>query len=266
MGPSRPPRHPLRDILPTPDPGLRWLTGIVTQVDTARTPHTIRVRLADGTITEPITFLGWWAPLVNDTAEVIAQGSKLMALGAVAPANPAARPATPIVQPAPPAAPPAPPVVRTVNVEPVDMAYWSVRYGWRTDGLVQGGPDNRTHWWYGDAISLAREGGVIIGGSVFVERSTFPHGAPVANVRLGVHTQQSRPAVGNNPLAEVAVSRTLTSGQASLVPLTAAQIARLNTDAHGLGLEPGATAGGSPDHLRVTIGGASGALSLTVQV
>lgn len=263
---TRPPNHPLRDVLGTPTRGLVWLTGVVTEVDTVRVPHTIRVRLADGTITEPITYMGWWSPLINDTAELIAQGSKLMALGAVAPSNlDLPNPPAPVIPATPPDAPTAPPVIRTVPVQPVDAAYWS-QWGWRTDGLIQGGPANRAHWWYGTAVQAARAGGVIVGGSVYVERLNTAHGVNgAANVRVGVHTQAERPVSGESQLAEVAAVRTLARGKGTTVPLTAAQVAALNAGALGLGLEPGGSSYSSPDYLRATIGGASGALSLTVQ-
>lgn len=287
---SEAPRRPLRDALAglgatareqpgESSPAPYIATGIVTSVQLALAPYTVRLALADGTETGDLPFLGWWTPTVNDLAWVAVQGPAMFVLGGVAPSGvvvnahrhkaadidgtvlpPAPTPGTP------PPPPPPPPTVRTVGVAPVDMAYWGLGE-WRRDGLIQGGPRGyRPHWFYGGGIAAARAGGTIVGGSIYVQRTSDSHGVGgAANVRLGVHGLASAASPGSSPLSWVSVQAALARGQAAQVPLSQAQIDALNNGALGLGLEPGGTSYTSPDYLKAVFGGASGQLSLTVQ-
>lgn len=262
-----PPERPLRDVLrPLDQPEvLDWFTGIVTAVQVTTAPYTVRVRLADGSITDPLQYLGWWAPKVNDVCHMLRKGPALLVLGPTAPANLYAPPA-PVIPPAPPAPPAAPPTVRTVNIGPVDQAYWDPTYGvWKGDDLIQGGPNRRPFWFYGGAIAAAKGAGTITGGSIYVARITGTHGVNGrANVRLGVHGYGTRPGDGNAAHAGVEVPAALLRGEGATVPITAAQIGLLNAGYAGLGLEPGGSSYSSADYLRAVIGGASGQLSLTI--
>lgn len=282
------PRHPLRDALaglaiPPAVPGeapsaVDMVTGVVTQVDFVSTPHTIRVRLADGTITAALPYLGWWVPRVNDVAWMIRQGPALYPLGAIAPAATVTSPhrhaaadvdgtvipdAPPPPVPAGP--PPAPPTVRTIGITPVDMAYWS-SFGWKADDLVQGGPNNRAFWFYGDQIAQAKGSGTIVAASIYVQRVSGSHGVNGgANLRLALHPHATRPGSGATPLGSLDVRMQLERGQAANVSLAPGQLAALNGGEKGLGLEPGASGYTSADYLRAAAGGASGQLSLTIQ-
>lgn len=269
------PRHPLRDALAgmqllaqgpgEVQPPVRVVTGVVTAVQTATSPHTVRVQLAEGTVTEPLPFLGWWAPTVNDVVWMLQQGPALYVLGGLAPANLYVPPA-PIVPDTPDTPPPAPPTVRTVGVSPIDRAYWSP-WGWRREALIQGGPNHyRGHWFYGSQIAAAKGAGTIVAASIYVERTTDAHGVNgAANVRLGTHAMGDAAGSGAGALGNVSVQAQLTRGQAAQVPLSAAQIAALNGGHVGVGLEPGATSYSSADYLKATASGASGQLSLTIQ-
>jgi hypothetical protein len=276
-----PPERPLRDVLrplDAPDT-LRWLTGVVTAVQLATAPYTVTVRLADGSSTGALTFLGWWVPRINDVCHLIQQGPSLLVLGAVSPTQTKIDPhrhaaadidgtiiVAPPTPPAPPAPPPGPPTVRTVNLGPIDQAYWDPTYGvWKGDDLIQGGPNRRPFWFYGGAIAAAKGAGTITGGSIYVARVSGTHGVNGrANVRLGVHGYATRPGSGGAAHGAVEVPATLLRGEGANVPLTGAQLGALNAGAAGLGLEPGNSSYSSADYLRAVIGGASGQLSLTI--
>lgn len=279
---SNPPVRPLRDALTggDSDDPVDWITGLVVAVQLSIAPHTITVRLADGTEVPGITFLGWWVPRVNDVVHLLRRGPAMLALGAVSPTQAKVSPhrhrtadidgyVTPAdpTPAAPPPKPSAPPTVRTVGVTPVGKAYWSP-YGWKSDDLAQGGPQGlRAFVWYDTRIADAKGSGTITGGSVYFQRRNTSHGpGGGANVRLGTHgfTLQN---VTNPTLAlgSVEVTRTLARGEAANVPLSAAQIAALNAGARGIGLEPGAGSYSSPDYLRMVNDAAAGQLSLTIQ-
>lgn len=261
------PRHPLRDLFADRDEDtpVDWLTGLVVSHQQTARPWTVVARLADGAETGPITYPGWWAPAVGDTVQLIRKGPRVAVFSVDAPANLAVAGA--FVAPPPLPAPPAPPpTTRTVTVQPTGLAYWT-RWGWRYDPpMSQGNPDGRVLWVYGDQIEAARAGGTIIAASVYVKRDASVHGDPgLANVRLGVHPHRVIPPGNPGALAEVnPTAARLLRGRDTIVHLTDAQVAELNTEQGGVGLEPGDPSPASPDHLRAAAVGASGALSLTV--
>lgn len=259
------PRHPLRDVLASDGFPLDWLTGVVTAKQVATAPYRVQIRLADGTVTDWLSYLGWWEPTVNDVVHVLRKGPALLVIGPEAPANVHVT-GVPVTPDTPPAPPPAAPALVTVPVAPVDRAYWG--FGtWRREVLIQGGPTGlRTHWFYGTGIAAAKGAGTIVAGVVYVERENSSHGVNgAANVRLGVHGLADASAADGSALGAVSVQATLQRGQAANVPLSAAQIAALNAGSVGLGLEPGSTSYSSPDYLKAVNAGASGQLSLTVQ-
>lgn len=259
------PRRPLRDYAASRDDSapLDWLRGIVVSVQRTTPPYTLRVRLGSGTVTDGVPYAAWYAPQVNDVVNLLRKGPALWVLGPDAPAN--VVPAGAVLVPPPVPSPPAPPATtRTVPVAPIDRASWSP-WGWRADELVQGGPSSRALWLYGDGIERARGSGTIIGASVYMRRVTREHGAQLANVRLGVHDFETRPASASSPLPLVSVAARLTRGQDATVPLSALQINALNSGAAGVGLEPGDPAFTSADHLAVYADAASGQLALTIR-
>lgn len=262
------PRHPLRDMLAARDDTapVDWLTGVVVDHQETEAPYTVMVRLADGTVIGPVTYLAWWAPALDDVVHMVRQGTRVMVWGPEAPANTVPPPVFAVVPPPAPPAPPAQATVRTVTVQPVDMAYWS-QWGWKSDELIQGGPANRALWLYGTGIADAVAGGVIIAGSVYVQRVAAYHGVNgPANVRLGTHGYTTRPAGAPAALTAVNPSAAqLLRGKDANVPLSQGELDALNAGARGLGLEPGNPSYAHPDYLRATAGGASGALSLTVR-
>lgn len=277
---SEAPRHPLRDVLRGGDDAdaLDLLSGIVTQVQTSTAPYGVKLRLADGTITDWLPYLAWWSPRVNDVAQVIRKGPALHVLGAYAPAvvvtSPHRHDAADVdgtiiaAAPAPgtPAPPPAAaPTRRTVGVAPTDRAYWSP-WGWRREELVQGGANAlRTFWFYGTGIAAVKGSGTIVAGTLYLQRVSSYHGATSANVRLGVHNAVDASGSGGAAHTSVAVVRQLARGQDATVNLTPAQIAELNAGKRGLGLEPGSLSYSSSDYLRAVANSASGQLALTIE-
>lgn len=262
---SESPRHPLRDVLASDGFPVDWLTGVVTAKQVTTPPYRVKIRLADGTVTDWLSFLGWWEPTVNDVVHIMRKGPALLVLGPEAPANVhvTAAAVTPVTPPAPP---PAPPSLVEVPVAPIDRAYWGLG-AWRRDTLIQGGPNGyRTHWFYGTGIATAKGAGTIVAASIYIERENTSHGVNgAANVRLGVHQLANASGADGTALSSVGVQRTLQRGEAANVPLSAPMIADLNAGGDGLGLEPGSTSYSSADYLKAVITGASGQLSLTVQ-
>ncbi|MNW55938.1 hypothetical protein D3C74_336320 [compost metagenome] len=135
---------------------------------------------------------------------------------------------------------------------------------WYPGDIRQGGPNYTGLWYYGGQIAAAKGAGTIISASVYMRRSATNHGVNGgANVRLGVHN-------GAGPgqpfdLAAVEVRAQLGKGKDANVGLTAGQIGGLNGGWTGLALAPGSPSFTSPDYLRADSGGASGALTLTIQ-
>lgn len=264
---NRPVRHPLRDALTggdTPGP-VTVMSGVVTGTSKASSPYTVVLRLADGTETEPTPYPAWWEPRTGDVVTALHQGGTLTILGPVAPAELAAEAAPP--PPEPPPAPEPPPSRRTVNVQPTDMGSFGA-YNQHQREMVQGWVGGRpasAFWFYGNRIAEARAGGRIVSGSIYVQRLGTAHGVGgEANVRLGVHKRTGRPGAPGD-IQHVGVTARLRRGQAKNVPLTAVHVAALNEGYRGLGLAVGGAGYTHPDYLLATVGGASGALSLTVE-
>lgn len=247
---------------------IAWRSGVlVTAVDTTATPHTVTVRLADGTYLTGVPYLGWWQATVDERVELVLIGQAPLVLGPVAPATLATY--TPPTPPTPPAPPPPPPTIRTVQIQPTSAdpgATWDSGGYW-SDYIRQGGTGSkRGHYFYGTQIQDAIGSGTLLSGTIYIERVNDAHGVSgEANVRLGTHTYTARPGSGSSALAAVSVVGTLRRGKGKALKLSTAQVAQLNAGADGLGLEPGATSYSSPDYLKATREAPGGALALTIQ-
>jgi hypothetical protein len=245
---------------------VSWVSGaLVTAVATTSTPHTVTIRLPDGTVVDTVPFLGWWAPTVDARVEVIRRGTSLLVLGPVAPA-----PLATVTAPAPltpPPAPDAPSTRRTATVQPIDMGTWDPDGSYWTNVMTQGGPTGkRALWFYGDGITVAKGTGSIVAASVCVKRLSTEHGVTGdADVMLGVHHYALRPATVGGPLVSAARRAGLRRGKDANVTLNTAQLAELNAGALGLGLDAGTTAYDDVDYLRVTADAPSGALALIIE-
>lgn len=270
-------RRFLRDAMASADGSSTEVTSaVVSGVDETGNPFTVTLQFSDGLTVPGVAYPGWWAPRVGDVAVVLMRDGVATILHAVAPCLTVTSPHTHSQSditgtsvpsppsPAPVPTPPAPtPSIRTVTVQPTDMASWDGA-SFLGSQIVQGGPACDAFWFYGGAIAAARGSGVITGGTIYIQRLALAHGvAEGANVRLGTHDFTSRPAVAV-PVVSVSVVGQLRRGQGVALPLSTTQIDALNAGAKGLGLGRGSSSFASPDFLRALATAPSGALSLTV--
>lgn len=277
---AEPLRRPLRDAL-TAGAGepaaARVITGVCSSVQSS--PPRVVLQLPDGTETAPLPYPAWWAPRAGDVAVCLYQAGSIYIVSVAAPAltvtSPHRHKSTDIdgtTIPAPPAPrpvpvrPPAPPKRRSVNVQPLDMGSWGYPGGRIAEKeLRQGGQTHDAFWFYGDRITSAKGGGRIVSGSIYVQRLSAYHGNPRgANVRLGAHNYAARPGAEGG-VHSVSVVGQLALGAGRTFALPRSVIDALNSGARGVGLGKGDTSYSSPDYLRAVVGGASGALSLTIE-
>lgn len=251
-------------------PGASVRPGLVRAVDKTVTPWTIEVEVG-GAAHPDVVSLGWYDPQVGDTVMVLQQGTGLLCLGTAAPGKVSAAAAP--APPPPPPAPAPPPSRRTVTVKAVGSSSWDARYSrWRTDGVYQGGGwVQRGFWYYGGGIAAAKGSGTIVAASIYIARSSAPHGVAgdqEANVRLGVHGHAAEPGTGGSAHSNIVRVGGLARGKAKTFALSSGHLALLNAGSPGLGLEPGALGYQSADYLIAvprSAGDTSGALTLTIQ-